>query len=271
MLTFKPISLIMKHACHHLAVAALLLLNVTPTANADVVSIAVATNFMEAARGLATRFEETSGHSIKLSFGSTGQLYAQISNGAPYDVFLAADTARPHKAESAGLAVKDSRFTYARGRLVLVSIKNALFTDGPAYLESGKFARLAIANPKTAPYGLAAKQALDKIGLWHELQHKIVRGNSIAHTYQFVATGNTEAGFVALSQVFSLNATDDKTSYSSWLVPESFHDPIEQQAVLLSRATDNDAAVAFLRFMQSDPAQEIIGRYGYGVPERDPV
>lgn len=269
MLTVKPIHYYLKHIAS-LLMNALLLLVVSPVTHADV-TIAVAANFTQAARDLAARFEETSGNKVKLSFGSTGQLYAQIINGAPYDVFLAADTERPQKAENDRYAVRGSRFTYARGRLVLVSINSPRVKDGPAFLKSGNFARLAIANPKTAPYGFASKQVLDKLNLWQGLQHKIVRGNSIAQTYQFMATGNTEAGFVARSQLLTGNTSEKQTIAGSWLVPESFHDPIEQQAVLLTRGAGNAAASAFLQFMQSDEAHAIINQYGYTVSERKPA
>lgn len=240
-----------------------------PLLFAGEISVAVAANFTAAARELARQFEETSGHHARLSFGSTGQLYAQISNGAPFDVFLAADSVRPQKLESSKLAVAGSRFTYARGTLVLVSDAAGKFSDGAAFLEADKFQRLAIANPETAPYGHAAQQVLEKLGLWQKLQHKIVRGNSIAQTYQFVVTGNAEAGFIADSQAVARKQKEGSSFASSWLVPEAFYDPIEQQAALLNRDADPAVARDFLDFLKSDAARVIITRYGYLVPQPD--
>lgn len=251
------------------ALAVFLLIATLPSVSADEVSVAVAANFTEAARDLSASFEESTGHRARLSFGSTGQFYAQISNGAPYEVFLAADSTRPRKTERTGHAVVGSRFTYARGTLVLVSDHTGKFDDGPAFLESGDYKRLAIANPETAPYGLAARQALEKLGLWKQLQPKIVRGNSIAQTYQFVASGNADIGFVATSQVVSHEAKDGKTFGSSWLVPATLHDPIDQQAVLLTRGADSKAANAYIEFLKSEDARTIIARYGYALPQPD--
>lgn len=251
------------------ALAVFLFIAALPSVLADEVSVAVAANFTEAARELAARFEEATGHRARLSFGATGQFYAQITNGAPYEVFLAADAERPRKAEGTGHAVKGSRFTYARGALVLVSDHAGKFGDGPAFLQSGDYQRLAIANPATAPYGLAARQVLEKLGLWQQLQPKIVRGNSIAQTYQFVATSNADIGFVASSQVVAREAKDGTTFGSSWLVPAALHDPIEQQAVLLTRGAASEAANAYMAFLKSDDARKIITRYGYALPEPD--
>lgn len=253
----------------HPALTVFLFIAALPSVFADEVSVAVAANFTEPARDLAARFEAASGHRARLSFGATGQFYAQISNGAPYDVLLAADAERPRKAESAGLAVKGSRFTYARGALILVSDHAGKFSDGPAFLESGGYKRLAIANPETAPYGLAARQALEKLGLWKQLQPKIVRGNSVAQTYQFVATRNADIGFVASSQVVAREAKNGTTFGSSWLVPATLHEPIDQQAVLLTRAANKDAARAYMAFLKSDDARTIITGYGYALPEAD--
>jgi molybdate transport system substrate-binding protein len=251
------------------ALAVLLFVAALPLVSADEVSIAVAANFTEAARDLAARFEETTGHRARLSFGATGQFYAQISNGAPYEVFLAADVERPRKTESTGHAVNGSRFTYARGALMLVSDHTGKFKDGPAFLESGDYQRLAIANPETAPYGLAARQVLEKLGLWKQLQSRIVRGNSIAQTYQFVATSNADIGFVATSQVLAREAKDGTTFSSSWLVPATFHEPIEQQAVLLTRGANSEAANAYMAFLKSADARKIIARYGYSLPQAE--
>jgi molybdate transport system substrate-binding protein len=229
--------------------------------SADEVSVAVAANFTDATRKLAPLFEQASGHQLKISYGSTGKLYAQIEHGAPFEVFLAADSTRPLKAEQAGLTVPDSRFVYARGRLALWSTKHGLFEAGESYLKAGDFAHLAIANPKTAPYGLAARQVLERLGLWSRLQTRLVRGDSIAQTFQFVATANAEAGFVAYSQVKGWQGEDG----SVWLVPQGYYQPIEQSAVLLRKGADSAAARAFLEFLHSDAAKAVIEGFGYDV------
>jgi len=224
-------------------------------------SVAVAANFTDAMRDIVPLFEKATGHTVKVSFGSTGKLYAQIENGAPFDVFLAADAKRPTKAEHENLAVPSTRFTYAKGKLALWSATANLFNDGEAYLKQGAFKRAAIANPKTAPYGLAAQQVMEHLNLWQPLQNKLVRGDSIAQTFQFVATRNAQIGFVALSQV---NAwTGDAGSF--WEIPENYYAPIAQQAVLLKRGKDNPAAKAFIEFLKGPSAQTVISHYGYGV------
>lgn len=215
--------------------------------------VAVASNFSSPAKSIARAFEQETGQSVILSFGSTGKLYAQITKGAPYQVFLGADEQRPGLTEENGLAVHGSRFTYARGRLVLWGLD-----DAPrVLLEKGGFTRLAIANPKTAPYGAAAVEVLNGMGLWAKVKDKVVRGENIAQTFQFVATGNAELGFVSASQVI------DKKG--GWPVPEEFYQPINQQAVLLTKGKDNQTAIAFLDFLKSDKAKKIIQQFGYGI------
>jgi molybdate transport system substrate-binding protein len=223
--------------------------------------IAVAANFTDATRDLIPLFEKSSGYKVKASFGSTGKLYAQIDHGAPFEVFLAADAARPQKAEAAGLAIPGSRFTYARGKLVLWSARTGTFGDGEAYLKSLGFKRAAMANPKTAPYGLAAQQVMQHLGVWEQARKKMVRGDSIAQAFQFVATGNTEAGFVAYSQVKAWK----KPGGSLWVIPDAYYAPIEQQAVLLQKGKDSPAARAFLKFLTSPAAHKVIEGYGYGL------
>lgn len=230
-------------------------------ARAEEVIVAVAANFTDAARDLAPLFEQVTGHTAKMSFGSTGKLYAQIENGAPYGVFLAADSARPEKAETAGLAVPGSRFTYARGKLVLWSAKAGLFESGEAYLKALRFSRAAIANPKTAPYGLAAQQVMIRLGIWERVQPKLVRGDSIAQTFQFTATGNTEVGLVAHSQVKGWSGDTGTV----WEIPDGYYAPIAQQAVLLRKGEDNPAARAFHAFLKSPRARAVIEAYGYGL------
>jgi molybdate transport system substrate-binding protein len=225
------------------------------------VNVAVAANFTAATRQLVPLFEKASGHTVKVSFGSTGKLYAQIENGAPFEVFLAADTKRPIKAEKEGLALPGKRFVYAKGRLVLWSAKPGLFQDGVAYLKHGDFDHLALANPKTAPYGLAAQQVMQHLGLWPVLQAKLVQGESIAQTFQFVATANAQAGFVAYAQVKAWKGK----SGSIWNIPMTYYQPIEQSVVLLKKGASNPAASAFFDFLKSDVARKVIERFGYGV------
>jgi len=244
----------------------LLLLNAAATSMAGEVSVAVAANFTGAARKIAAAFEHSSGHHARLSFGSTGQLYAQITNGAPFEVFLAAGSARPEKSEQQGYAVSGSRFTYARGALAMWSPKPGLFDNAETWLKQRRFSRIAIANPKTAPYGAAARQVLQKLGLWDSLGSDLVRGNSIAQTFQFVATGNADIGFVALSQLIANQAAGNGDAGSVWDIPPDYYAPIEQQAVLLRNGEDNPAANAFMAFLKSPAAREIIGSFGYTLP-----
>lgn len=245
----------------HFAISAVLAISFfCNLAAAGEVSVAVAANFTDAAQQIAQRFQETTGHSAKISYGSTGKLYAQIQNGAPFEVFLAADTKRPSKAEEEGLAVPGSRFIYARGKLALWSAKEGLFGDGVAYLKGSTFKHLAIANPATAPYGQAARQVMEYLGLLPVLEPKLVQGDSITQTFQFVATGNAEVGFVAFSQVKGWQGAPGST----WEVPMEYYPPIEQAAVLLKTGGTNPAAQSFLDFLKSDAAREIIAAYGYG-------
>lgn len=223
--------------------------------------IAVASNFTDAIRNLVPLFEQSSGHQVKVSLGSTGKLFSQIVHGAPFEVFLAADAKRPEKAEREGLAITGSRFTYAIGKLVLWSAKKDQFGDGEAYLKSNQFTRAAIANPKTAPYGLAARQAMQKMEVWQNSRKKLVRGENIAQTFQFAATGNAEIGFVAYSQIKAWK----KFPGSTWLIPEDYYAPIAQQAVLLKKGSTNPAAHDFIQFLKSAKVKELITSFGYGV------
>jgi molybdate transport system substrate-binding protein len=221
--------------------------------------VAVAANFTEPAKEISARFEAKTGHKATLSFGSSGQFYTQIANGAPYEVFLSADAERPAKAEADGLAVAGSRFTYATGRLVLWSKTPGLVDGKGAVLAKGGFEKLAIADPKAAPYGLAAVETMTKLKLYEALKPRIVTGSSITQAFQYVQTGAAELGFVALSQVIA------EQGGSRWIVPAANHTPIDQQAVLLKTGADNDAAKAFLAFLKSKDAKAIIKRYGYEV------
>jgi molybdate transport system substrate-binding protein len=227
-------------------------------AAADVL-VAVAANFTEPVKEIAARFAAATGDQAVLTFGSSGQLYAQISHGAPFQVFLSADAERPQKAEQDGLAVAGSRFTYATGRLVLYSATPGLADGGGAVLAKGAFNKLAIADPAAAPYGLAAVQTMTALGVYGPLKAKIVQGASITQAFQFVQTGAAELGFVALSQVI------DQPGGSRWIVPDRDHDPIDQQAVLLKTAAGDPAARAFMTFLKGREARAIIKRYGYEV------
>lgn len=245
-----------------LSLALLLSLLCTGPALADQVQVAVAANFTAPMKEIAVAFERSSGHKALLSFGATGQFHAQIHNGAPFEVLLAADSRTPQKLEEEGSAVAGSRFTYAEGQLVLWSADPALIDASAQVLKSGQFRHLAIANPKTAPYGSAALETLQALGVRDSLQGRLVQSENIAQCYQFIATGNAALGFVAKSQVF----LDGKlTSGSSWEVPASLHSPILQDAVLLNQGKDNAAATALLAYLQSDEARAVITRYGYKV------
>lgn len=232
-----------------------------PPAAAQSARIAVAANFTTAAKGLAAQFARESGRTVALASGSTGKLFAQIRGGAPFDALLAADDETPARLEAEGFAVPGSRFTYATGRLVLWSARQGVVDDAGAVLRDGRFARLAIANPRLAPYGAAARQTLERLGVWQSLQDRLVRGESIAQAYQFVASGNADLGFVAWSQVRSAGGRG-----SAWLVPEDLHPPLRQEAVLLTRGAANDAARGFLAYLRSPGARQRIRAYGYETP-----
>ena len=224
------------------------------------VSVAAASNFTAPMKRIAEEFEKASGHKVVLSYGATGRFYAQITNGAPFDVFLSADDEIPAKLEKDGFAVAGSRFTYATGRLVLWSAKPGLVDDKAAVLMRNDFKHLAIAAPKLAPYGAAAMEALTKIGMLPLLQAKLVQGESIGQTYSMISSGNADLGFVAMSQVFE----DDKLkSGSAWVVPANLHSPLKQDAVLLARARSNPAALQLLTFLKSGQARTIMNSFGY--------
>ena len=230
---------------------------ILPSQAADV-RAAIAANFTEPAREIAVLFENATGHKLIANFGSTGQFYAQITQGAPFDILLAADRSTPAKAVRDGLAVADSIFTYATGRLVLFSLdKNR--TLNAATLKDGAFDKIAVANPATAPYGAAAVETMLNLDVLSLLKPKFVQGNSIAQAYQFVASGNAELGFVAMSQTMTSN------SGSRWLVPADLHTPIAQDAVLLKQGAGKEAVHAFLTFLRSPEARQVIAKYGYEV------
>jgi molybdate transport system substrate-binding protein len=227
---------------------------------AEEVQVAVAANFSAPLQAIARAFEQDSGHRLVAAFGASGQLYAQILHGAPYEVLLSADASTPAKLESAGAGVPGSRFTYAIGSLVLWSAQEGYVDANGEVLERNQFQHLAIANPKAAPYGLAARQVLDRLGLSEALADKLVEGQSITQALQFVSTGNAELGFVALSQVYQNGRLG---SGSAWVVPETLYAPIRQDALLLKQGEDNPAARALLEYLQGPQAAEIITSYGY--------
>jgi molybdate transport system substrate-binding protein len=232
-------------------------------ARAAEVQVAVAANFTAPMQKLAPLFEQQTGHKVVASFGSTGKLAAQVQNGAPFEVFLAADDETPAKLERNGAAVSGSRFTYAIGRLVLWSRQVGLVDGKGEVLRGDAFDRLAIADPRLAPYGAAAAQTLRALGLYERLQARLITGESITQAHQFVATGNAQLGFVALSQV----QVDARIAEgSAWVVPDRLHEPIVQQAVLLSHGRDKPAAAALLQFLRSETARAVIRGGGYDLP-----
>ncbi|WP_457978708.1 molybdate ABC transporter substrate-binding protein [Ectopseudomonas composti] len=227
---------------------------------ADEVKVAVAANFTAPIQAIAPEFEKATGHKLVASFGATGQIYAQIKNGAPFDVFLSADDSTPAKLESEDNIVPGSRFTYAIGSLVLWSADASYLDGSDAALKAGQFKHLSIANPKAAPYGLAATQVLDKLGLTEAVKSKLVEGQNITQTHQFVSTGNAELGFVALSQVYK---DGQVTSGSAWIVPDTMYDPIKQDAVILKQGANNPAAAALVKYLKGPEAAKVIKSFGY--------
>jgi molybdate transport system substrate-binding protein len=230
------------------------------SACAGEVLVAVASNFSAPMQKIAQAFARETGHKALLSIGSTGNLYAQIRNGAPYQVLLAADEETPDKLEAEGLAVAGSRFTYATGTLVLWSKQPGLVEEKGEVLRSGKFERIAMANPKLAPYGAAAVQTLTHLGLLQTLQAKVVQGENISQTYQFVASENAQLGFVALSQIM---VESRLAQGSAWVVPAHLHYPIRQDAIVLSKGRESDAAAAFMRFLRGEQARAVTRSFGY--------
>ena len=240
--------------------AAIALLLATAGVRAAEVTVAVAANFTAPMQKIARAFEADTGHKAVLTFGSTGAFYAQIRNGAPFQLLLSADDETPARLEREGATVAGSRFTYAIGRLVLWSAQPGVVDDKGELLRKRGDGRIALANPKLAPYGAAAIEAMTILGLLQSLQPRFVQGENIAQTYQFVATGNAALGFVALSQVMVDGAI---ARGSAWVVPATLHAPIRQDAVLLVKGKDNTAAVALASFLKSEKARAIIRSYGY--------
>ncbi len=239
------------------SVAATLLVTASHAAE---VNVAVAANFTAPMKVIAADFENATGHKALLTFGATGKFYSQIKNGAPFEILLAADQVTPAKLEKENDVVQDSRFTYAIGKLVLWSTKPDFVDDKGEVLRKENLEHIAIASPKLAPYGAAAVEVLDKLGLLSTLQPKFVQGENIAQTHQFVSTGNAELGFVALSQVYEGGKLK---SGSAWIVPASLHAPIRQDAVILTKGKDNPAARALIEYLKTEKARAVIKSFGY--------
>lgn len=232
-------------------------------AAADTVQVAVASNFAQPMARIAAAFQRDTGHQLLLSSGSSGKFYAQIISGAPFEVFLSADDEIPQRLEKEGHALAGSRATYAIGKLVLWSPRPGYVDSKGEVLRGGSFARLSMANPKTAPYGAAAREVMERQGVSQSLQARLVQGESIAQAYQFVASGNAELGFVALSQVRNENG---ESPGSMWLVPQTLYTPIRQDAVLLAKGKGKAAAGQFLAYLRSARAAAIIQSFGYELP-----
>lgn len=222
--------------------------------------VAVAANFSAPMQQIAASFQKDTGHQLKMSFGATGGIYAQIKNGGPFDVFLSADQITPQKLEAEGLGVAATRFNYATGQLVLWSKQDGLVDEKGQVLRGKNIQRIALANPKLAPYGVAAWETMTALGLLEELKPKMVQGDNIAQTYQFVSTQNAQVGFVALSQVF---ANGQLTSGSAWIVPPHLYKPIRQDVILLKNGKDNSAAKALLIYLKGEKAKAVMKSYGY--------
>jgi molybdate transport system substrate-binding protein len=236
------------------------LLSISFSINATELKVAVAANFAQTLKEISIVFEKDTGHKLAITQGSTGKLYAQISQGAPFEVFLSADDETPEKLVTEGKAINGTRFTYAIGRLALWSPKPDLVDEGGQVLKTDKFRFLAIANARVAPYGRAAVQVMQKLGVLASIEPRVVQGESITQTFQFVSTGNAQLGFVALSQI---SENGKIKSGSAWIVPENMHEQLRQDAVLLNPGKDSAAATALLNFLKSDKAKKIIAAHGY--------
>lgn len=246
------------------AVILSMLLLIGQTSWAATVLVAVAANFSKPMTEIAAEFEKSTGHSAHLSFGSSGKFVSQLENGGPFEILLSADEKGPQKLEQDGFTVPNSRFVYALGRLVLWSAKPGYVDDQGKILTTSSFKHLALADPKLAPYGAAAVEVLNKLGLIEKLQPLFVQGENIAQTYQFISTANAELGFVALSQVIENGKIG---SGSGWIIPDNDHTPIRQGAVLMKTGAENPAAPALLSYLKSAPALAIIKKYGYDLPQ----
>ncbi len=237
------------------------LLGVTFQAQADDIYVAVAANFTAPMRQIALDFEKYTGHRIIASYGATGKFYAQIKNGAPFEILLSADANTPARLVKENCAVPGSQFTYATGKLVLWSAKPAVVDESGEVLKKGDFDHIAVANPKLAPYGAAAVEVMSSLGVYAALQPKFVTAENIAQAHQFISSGNAALGFVALSQVLK----DGKIEGSAWLIPAKLYQPIRQDAVILAKGRDQTAAAAFMRYLKGEKATRVIKSFGYGL------
>lgn len=252
----------MRNRLPQLAATTLASLLAFNTAWADEVQVAVAANFTAPIQAIARDFQKDTGHTLIAAYGATGQFYAQIKNGAPFEVFLAADDSTPARLEAENAIVPGSRFTYAIGTLALWSAKPGYVDSRGQVLQKNQYQHLSIANPKTAPYGQAALQVLDKLKLTEATRPKLVEGQNITQAFQFVSTGNAELGFVALSQIYKDGKVE---SGSAWIVPASLHAPIRQDAVILAKGKDNPAAKALVEYLKGPKAAAVIKAYGYEI------
>ena len=238
-------------------------------ASASQINVAVASNFLAPLQFIAKEFGAKTGHDLRISAGSTGKLYAQIVNGAPFDVFLAANSKEPQRLELSGDGIAGSRFTYGLGQLVLWAPKLAIsYSNFVEVLKTEKVYRLALANPITAPYGAAAIETLKKLGIYDEFKNKMIRGENVSQAYQYVASGAAQIGFVAKSQIISQTMSHESTKHKTyWSIDNAFYSPIQQQAVLLKRAQNNSAAREFFEFLQSSQGRAVIKSFGYGLSD----
>ena len=249
----------MRHTPRTLSILMLAVLAHASVFAADA-QVAVAANFAEPIKAIGAVLEKTTGHTIKVTLGATGKLYAQIKNGAPFDVLLAADTKTPEKLENEGLGQPGSRFAYATGKLVLWSVDAKRVDAKGEVLKAANLGKVSYANPKVAPYGAATVQVIDKLGLTAALTPKLVQGESIGQTFTFASTGNADVGFVAMSQVLEGGKLK---SGSMWVVPQHLYDPIRQDAVVMQKSANNEAAQALMRLLKSPNIKDLIRSYGY--------
>ncbi|MCX7898808.1 MAG: molybdate ABC transporter substrate-binding protein [Methylocystis sp.] len=234
---------------------------VSSLARADEILVAIAANFTAPMQKIAEAFEKETGHKPLLVFGATGKFYAQIKNGAPFEILISSDMETPEKLVRDGLALGNTRYTYAIGKLVLWSAASGVIDPDGDILRSGKFQHLALANPRVAPYGAAGQDVLKRLGVWETVEPKIVQAENIAQAYQFVASGNAEIGFVALSQIIGPNGKIE--TGSAWTPPVDLYAPIKQDAILLAPGADKPAARALVDYLKTDKARNIIRAYGY--------
>ena len=246
----------------HRLIPLLIAFFVTTAAHADQVQVAVAANFTAPMKIIAAQFEQDTGHKVQMTFGATGKFYAQIKNGAPFEVLLAADDETPARLEKEGAAVANTRFTYAIGKLVLWSAREGLVDAKGDVLKQGAFAHLSIANPRLAPYGAAALETLKALGLSDAIEAKLVQGENISQAYQFVVSGNAALGFVAMSQVYEGGKLK---SGSAWIVPAQYYSTIRQDAIILAQGKGKPAAAAFTKYLKSDKAKSVILSCGYAL------